>query len=228
VNVQPETLTMATDYKKKPSRTRVRKRKPLEPEPTWEIARLFPRQGCWTEQEFFSLPDNHFIEFSKGFLTFLPMPTIFHQLILQYLYEELKSFVKATRSGIVVVSGYKVRGGPDQYREPDILFIKTAHLSGIEKQYCKKVDLVIEVVSEDNREHDLVTKRDEYARAGIPEYWIVDPEEETITVLALKRREKTYVEHGVFRKGERAASKVLPGFRVDVTAAITQRPETPR
>jgi Uma2 family endonuclease len=215
---------MATDSKKKPSRPRVRGRKPLEPEPTWEIARLFPPQGCWSELEFFSLPDNHFIEFSRGHLTFLPMPTIFHQLILQYLFRQLVSFVESRKLGIVVMSGYKVRVGPDQLREPDILFIKTAQMSGIGKQYCTKVDLVMEVVSEDNREHDLRTKRAEYAQAGIAEYWIVDPQEETITVLALKRREKTYVERGVFRKGERAESRLLPGFSVDVAEAISQKP----
>ncbi len=83
----------------------------------------------------------------------------------------------------------------------------------------------MEIVSESNRPHDLVTKRDEYARAGIPEYWIVDPEQETITIFVLKPRRKTYVEHGAFRKGQRAPSKLLPGFTVDVTAAITQKPD---
>jgi Uma2 family endonuclease len=219
---------MAIDYQKKGGRSTTWEPEPLAAEPTWEIARLFPRQGCWSEQEFFSLPDNHFIEFSKGFLTFLPMPTIFHQLILQYIYEQLKSFVNTASPGIVVTSGYKVLVGRDQYREPDVLFIKAAHMSGIGKQYCKKVDLVVEVVSEDNREHDIKTKREEYARARIPEYWIVDPEEGTITVLALKRKERTYVEHGVYREGERAESKLLPGFGIDVTTALRQRPEVPR
>jgi Uma2 family endonuclease len=215
---------MSTGYKKTGSRPPMGERKPLEAEPTWEIARLFPAQGCWSEDEFFFLPDNHFIEFSRGFLTFLPMPTIFHQLILQYLFRQLVSHVESRKLGIVVTSGYKVRVGPDQYREPDILFIKTTHMSGIGKHYCKQVDLVMEVVSEENREHDLVTKRDEYARASIPEYWIVDPEEETITIFVLKPRRKTYVEHGTFRKGERAASRLLPGFSVDVTEAISQKP----
>ena len=86
----------------------------------------------------------------------------------------------------MVISGYKVRLRARKYREPDILFIKTAHRSGIKKQYCEKADLVIEVVSEKNRPHDIKKKRIEYAKAGIPEYWIVDPEEETITVLVLK------------------------------------------
>jgi Uma2 family endonuclease len=98
-------------------------------------------------------------------------------------------------------------------------------MSGIGKQYCKKVDLIIEIVSEENRLHDIKKKRGEYERAGIPEYWIVDPEKGTITVLVLRPRKKTYVEHGVFAKGERATSKLLPGFRVDVTTALTQKPE---
>ena len=52
----------------------------------------------------------------------------------------------------------------------------------------------------------------------------MDPEEETITVLVLKPRRKTYAEHGTFPKGERAASKLLPGFSVDVTEALSPRP----
>ncbi len=82
----------------------------------------------------------------------------------------------------------------------------------------------MEIVSESNRRHDLVTKRGEYAQAGIPEYWIVDPEEERTIVFILKASGETYVEHGTFHKGERAESKLLPGFGVDVTASLTQGP----
>ena len=132
--------------------SRIKKRKPARrrsgPELTWEIARLFPAQGDWTEDEYFALDSNHFVEYSDGRLEFLPMPTIFHQLILQYLFKRLDSFVVAHELGIVIVSGYKVRLRARKYREPDILFIKEAHRSGITKQYCEKADLVIEIVSE--------------------------------------------------------------------------------
>jgi Uma2 family endonuclease len=212
---------MATDLKRvKPDRPRRRG----EPEPTWEIARLFPPQGEWSEEEFFALESNHLIEYSDGFLEVLPMPKIFHQLILQFLYKQLDSFVAANKLGTVVVSGYKVRLRARKYREPDILFIKAANRSRIKKQFCERVDLAIEVVSEENRAHDIETKREEYARAGITEYWIVDAERGTITVLVLKARERTYVVHGLFRKGEAAASKGLPGFVIDVTTALSQRP----
>ena len=53
---------------------------------------------------------------------------------------------------------------------------------------------------------------------------IIDPEEETITVLVLKPRKKTYAEHGVFAKDDRATSKLLPGFSVDVTETFARRP----
>jgi Uma2 family endonuclease len=69
-----------------------------------------------------------------------------------------------------------------------------------------------------------VTKRDEYAEAGIPESWIVDPQRKTITVLVLMPRAKTYIEHGTFTQGMRATSLVLPGFTVDVTETFARRP----
>jgi Uma2 family endonuclease len=216
---------MASDLRKT-------KRKPtrLQPESelTWEIARLFPAQGDWTEEDYFALDSNHFVEYSDGHLEFLPMPTIFHQLILQFIFKRLEAFVIANALGTVVVSGYKVRLRARKFRELDILFINDAHRSGIKKQYCEKADLVIEVVSDKNRPHDLKRKRIEYAQARIPEYWIVDPEEEMITVLVLKSRQKLYTVFGKFGKGERAASKLLCGFTVDVTTALSQKPARPK
>ncbi|MFO0956477.1 MAG: Uma2 family endonuclease [Isosphaeraceae bacterium] len=68
-----------------------------------------------------------------------------------------------------------VRLGPDKIREPDIVFLLAEHADRIGKQVLEGADLVMEVVSEDRR-RDLVEKRADYAEAGIPEYWIIDPE----------------------------------------------------
>ncbi len=78
-------------------------------------------------------------------------------------------------------------------------------------------DLVIEIVSDSNRNHDRVTKRSEYAAAGIPEYWIVDPDDESVTVFWLPEPAgRGYVQAGRFGRGQVAAGKVLAGFSVDV------------
>ncbi|MDB5291432.1 MAG: hypothetical protein JWL69_2673, partial [Phycisphaerales bacterium] len=80
-------------------------------------------------------------------------------------------------------------------------------------------DLVMEVVSEDGCRRDLEEKRRDYALAGIPEYWIVDPREQSITVLTLSG--KQYIVAGEAHNGQKAASVLLKGFEVDVTAALS-------
>ncbi len=70
---------------------------------------------------------------------------------------------------------------------------------------------------------DLVEKRADYAEAGIPEYWIADPRDAKITVLALEG--DAYVEHGVYAHGGSATSRLLAGFAVDV-AAVFDAPES--
>lgn len=54
-------------------------------EPTWEIARLFPYQGEWSEEEYLALETHHLIEFDEGDLEVLPMPDIGHQRIVGFL-----------------------------------------------------------------------------------------------------------------------------------------------
>jgi Uma2 family endonuclease len=151
------------------------------------------------------------------------MPTNTHQAIVCYLHLALAAFVRAGGLGSVRVSPLPVRLWKEKYREPDVFFMAAEHASRIMDRSWDGCDLAMEVVSEGarNRKRDLITKRAEYARAGIPEYWIVDPKEKRIVVLTLKG--KKYAVHGLFRSGKRAASRLLPGFSVDVTAALTAK-----
>ncbi len=70
-------------------------------------------------------------------------------------------------------------------------------------QYVSGADLVMEVVSPDDPDRDTETKRKEYARAGIREYWIIDPRDQSILVLVLEG--KRYTEHGGSSRGRRPA-----------------------
>jgi Uma2 family endonuclease len=192
-------------------------------EPTWDIAELYPAQGYWTEQEYLDLDTNRLVEFSHGFIEFLPMPTTPHQRIVLLLVNLLNTFAGLSNLGEALFAGVRVRLWEGKIREPDVVFMRTEHASRITDDYWIGADLVMEVVSgsEGDRHRDLVEKREEYARAGIPEYWIVDRELGQITVLVLEG--SAYAVHGVFGQGQQATSKLLPGFTVDVTAALAAK-----
>jgi Uma2 family endonuclease len=194
------------------------------PEPEWEVARLFPGRGAWTEEEYLDLGTNHIVEFSNGCLDVQSMPTESHQLIVRFLFDTLWAFVRARGLGSVLFAARPVRLWRRKFCEPDVLFMKAENSHRRTEKFWKGADLVMEVVSSDpkDRERDLVTKRYEYSRAGVPEYWIVDPQEQRIVVLALSGG--TYRVHGELGPGVEASSALLPEFRVavgDVFAAAT-------
>lgn len=188
-------------------------------EPAWEVALLFPSQGEWTESAYLALDTNRLIELSDGCLEFLPMPTPLHQLIVQFLFKLLDTFVNAHAAGFVFLAPMPVRLWQGKFREPDVVYVSRERLPDLRRQ-PHGANLAMEVVSEgdENRQRDLEIKRQEYAKAGISEYWIVDPQEQRITVLTLDGQ--TYRVHGEFVPGMQATSVLLPGFRVDVEAVF--------
>lgn len=188
-------------------------------EPAWDIALLFPAQGSWSEEEYLELTGNRLVELSHGVVEVLPMPTDSHQAMVAFLYAALHAYVSTRGLGKVRFAPLRLRLAPGKFREPDILFlaVERDHLRG--EKYWSGADVVMEVVSDDDRQRDLVTKRREYAAAGIDEYWIVDPLEQRITVLC--REGDGYVEHGAFVRGQRASSRRLPGFALTVTDVLT-------
>jgi Uma2 family endonuclease len=192
-------------------------------EPAWDVARLFPAQGSWSVREYFDLEARagRLVEFDRGRIEVLTMPTMSHQEIMLFLYDALRAFVATGRLGKVMIAGIRVRLWEDKYREPDILFMSAEHAGRISEEEWDGADLVMEVVSQD-RARDLEVKREEYARAGIPEYWIVDPRDRKITVLTLDG--EIYAVHGEFAPGDRATSRLLPGFEVAVAGVFADKP----
>ena len=189
--------------------------------PSWPVALLFPLQGQWSEEEYLSLQNRtrQLVELSDGQIEVLPMPKPFHQRILRYLFRVLEACVAAVGSGEVFFSPLPIRLGPGKYRDPDLVFLRPGRITDPQHQ-PEGADLVIEVVSDDeeDRQRDLVTKRREYAQAGIAEYWIVDPKTETISVLVLQGTE--YLLHGEFGPGATATSVLLPEFTIEVKAVF--------
>lgn len=108
-----------------------------------------------------------------------------------------------------------------KYRAPDLLLLLDANDPRRQDEFWLGADLVIEIVSVDKPKRDTEEKPRDYAEAHIPEYWIVNPLDETVTVLTLAG--DSYAERGVFRRGEQAKSVLLQGFTVEVSKALDAR-----
>ncbi len=183
------------------------------------LQEVAPRQGRWSEADYLWLTDctNRLVEWTDGCIEVLPLPTDAHQSIAAHLYEVLRDFVREY-GGKVLFAPLRLRIREGKFREPDLVLVRDARDARRQNRFWLGADLVVEIVSPDEPKRDLVDKRRDYAEAGIPEYWIVDPRTETVTVLAL--RGAAYVEHGVFNRGAQAHSRLLDGLTVDVGAVF--------
>src|SRR5262245_846133 len=176
-------------------------------------------QGLWTSEQYLRLTDcsNRLLEFTDGSLEVLPMPTKRHQAISKFLLFVLSAFLDP-RGGTVFYSPLRPGIRDGKFREPDLLAARDANDPRLQDAYWLGADLVIETVSEDDPQRDIVTKRADYAEGAIPEYWIVNPLDETITVLKLEGTQ--YVEHGVFRRGDMLISALIEGLAIEVNGAF--------
>jgi Uma2 family endonuclease len=189
-------------------------------EPAWDIAKVFPDQGYWDEEDYLHLPYRRIIEYVDGNIEVLDMPSERHQRIIGFLYSLLLVYVQSNNLGLVLTAPFKVKLRAKKFREPDLMFLFTDNNHKRTEQFWNGADLVMEVVSPDDPNRDIVMKRQEYAEAGIREYWLVNPLDETVTVFTLSENAKEYREHGVFSRGQQATSVLFKEFKVDVTATF--------
>lgn len=185
------------------------------------VAELFPPQGEWTEEDYFALPDrNRHLELSDGELIMPPHPTNRHQVAVLEFAVRLRQFVLENGLGYVRVAPLPVRLWPGKIREPDIFFIVREHADRIGEQVFGVPDLIVEVTSPSTARLDRLEKFYEYARAGVGEYWIVDPDARTVEVYGLEGG--AYVLRGKWGPGEMASSGLLAGFEVKVDEVLSE------
>ncbi len=190
---------------------------PDDLQPAWEVAHLFPPQGHWDESDFLRIHTNRMAELVDGHLEILPTPTWVHAWIVDFFVTRFKRHLQDhSLGGHVFTAVLPVRLFEGTIREPDVMYFAPGSEPPAGEEYPSHVDLAIEVVSEgsDARKRDYVSKRHDDAKAGVPEYWIVDPFERRITVLSLRGGQ--YAEVGRFEAGQTAHSELLAGFHVQV------------
>ena len=167
---------------------------------------------------FLTRSTNRLVEFTDGRIEVLKTPTLEHQQIVFFLVAMLRSFAAAGNLGLAIMAPLRVKLRDGKFREPDVLFMLQRNITRAANEFWDGADLVMEVVSEDNPRRDLEIKRGDYAEAGIPEYWIVDPKSKSVTVLKLEG--KQYVTHAEAVGGGVVESALLMGFNVDVASVF--------
>ena len=134
------------------------------------------------------LPEGTLAELIDNKLYMAPSPLFDHQNILLDITFQLRQFLKKSDKGNVIIAPFDVR--LDELRnavQPDITVILKSNPNQIKDgRYTGVPDLIVEILSPGNKDHDLITKKDLYEKFGVKEYWIVDPETKLILGFSLE------------------------------------------
>lgn len=171
-----------------------------------------PTKRRFTFEEYLAYDDSdNCYELVNGELVLMTLPTGRHADIVDLLQDAFKAEIKRLNlNWSVRLGNVGVRSSETKSRIPDLVVmteLQRQALRDIAAVLQSPPPLVVEVVSETTKTVDYRSKRSEYAVVDIPEYWIVDPLEDKMTLLLLV--EGLY-EETVFRGNERIISATFP------------------
>ncbi len=150
-------------------------------------------------------------ELLGGELVMVPAPSWFHQSIAGTLFQLLAQFVRGKALGEVRFAPLDVVLSEEDVVQPDILFVSNERRRIIHEDGIHGApDLHIEILSPTTAGRDRTLKRTLYARHGVREYWLVDPETKTIEVLRLGPQ--GYQLAGHYERGQTLRSPLLAGL----------------
>ena len=167
----------------------------------------------WTYEEMVAeFPEtNQPVELWNGEIIMSPAPHPDHQTIVLNFAAALREFVAADGLGKVFVSPVDVVLTPRRVVQPDVLFIAKERAGIIRSHIAGAPDLIMEVISVGSWQRDRIEKKALYEQAGVTEYWIVDPDAQTVEVFALVKG--VYQLHSKSTGKDVAKSKLMAGFK---------------
>ena len=180
------------------------------------MATKYPKTR-YTYSDYCELPDDgNRYEVIDGVLYMAPAPHPRHQRILFNLTWLFGPFVTGESAlGELFFAPIDVIFASEDVFQPDLIFISRERLHIISDRGLEAApDLVVEVLSPSTRSRDLNLKRRRYAHFGVPEYWLIDPDNRTIRTLDLSGRE--YVERGTYGVGDELTTPFVPGLVIPV------------
>ena len=171
-----------------------------------------------TYADYCRTPDDERYELLDGELVMVPAPNLGHQRVDAKLGWRLAQFVEERNLGEVFSAPCDVVLSETNVVQPDLLFVSNerAHILFNGANVRGAPDLVIEILSPSTTGRDRSLKRALYARYGVSEYWLVDPDARTVTVLLLDDGAFAEVSH--YSAGQTLTSPTLAGFTANLDA----------
>ena len=168
-----------------------------------------------TYDDYRETPDDERYELLDGELVMTPAPRLSHQDVAMQLGTLLNLFVKERGLGKIFAAPCDVVLSETDVVQPDLLFVARdrEHLLSNGANVWGAPDVVVEILSPSTAALDRTFKRELYARHGVKEYWLVDPDVRTVTVLLLA--ERGFADAGVYGPGETLTSPTLGGLSLN-------------
>lgn len=170
-----------------------------------------------TAEDYLALPEGSpRCQLIDGDIIMSPAPRPWHQNLLLRLAKAIDNHVDEKGLGRIYVAPVDVILENDNVYQPDIFYISAARVAIIrEEGIFGAPDLCAEILSTSSRKYDLTVKRATYARCGVLEYWIVDPDAKTVSVYRLQ--DDATQPFAIFTEAGTLVSPLLPGFEFSVT-----------
>lgn len=176
-----------------------------------------------TYEDYLKTSDDERYELLDGELITMPAPSIAHQHVAMKLGTRLDSFIEERNLGVVYSAPTDVVLSETDVVQPDLIFISLERIDIVTPANITGApDLLVEIRSDSTAERDETFKRILYAERGVKEYWLVDPEARTITVLLL--RADRYAERATYTEGQTLTSSILDGFFAHLDEIFLSRP----
>ncbi|MDD3361437.1 MAG: Uma2 family endonuclease [Hespellia sp.] len=142
------------------------------------------RQGNYTIEDYYDWPDDRRIELIDGVIYDMAAPSYIHQRIIVEILYQIEKYIREKEGKCeVLVAPFDVQLDKDHKTivQPDILIVCDKDRIEDHRLYGAP-DFAIEILSPSTKSKDMIIKFDKYKVAGVKEYWIIDPEERTVTV----------------------------------------------
>jgi Uma2 family endonuclease len=162
------------------------------------------------------------LELIEAEIIVTPSPSLMHQIVVHRLGVLLDRAIVESCLGLVIGAPFDVYLDAQNVPQPDLMVVLWDREQVLGSARLESApSLAMEIISPSSATKDRVTKRDIYARYGVPEYWLVDPDAGTVTIFSDPQDGRYRVEQVT---SDVAVSATIPGLSADLKALFAPVP----